>query len=149
MCCTRLAGNTGCKGSPYCEDMWRRYRLLASLGDPSNFQWVSRLGFVTSPRSLNGGQPNFARCLAVSWGGTLYFSGDLAPSRNFARCNIRFASKSCVLLYWQGYCTHECTALAHWVSAKLRRSAEGATYSRQGGHHVGHRPTFQSLYLFH
>ena len=32
MCCTRLAGNTGCKGSPYCEDMWRRYRLLASLG---------------------------------------------------------------------------------------------------------------------
>ena len=28
------------------------------------------------------------------------------------------------------------------VSQTLRRSAEGATYTRQGGHHVGHRPTF-------
>jgi len=31
-----------------------------------------------------------------------------------------------------------CAALEQWVSAKLRRSAEGATYIRQGGHHVGH-----------
>jgi len=29
------------------------------------FQRVSRLGFVVAPMSLNGGQPNFARCLAV------------------------------------------------------------------------------------
>jgi len=28
------------------------------------------------------------------------------------------------------------------VSQTLWRSAEGATYIRQGGHHVGHRPTF-------
>jgi len=28
------------------------------------------------------------------------------------------------------------------ASAKLRRSTEGATYIRQGGHHVGHWPTF-------
>jgi len=27
-------------------------------------------------------------------------------------------------------------------SQALRRSADGATYIRQGGHHVGHRPTF-------
>jgi len=26
---------------------------------------------VTAPTSLNGGQPNFAQCLAVSWAGTL------------------------------------------------------------------------------
>jgi len=32
--------------------------LLASLGHPSKFQRVSRLGFVTAPTSLNGGQPN-------------------------------------------------------------------------------------------
>ena len=42
---------------------------------PSKFQRVSRLGFVTAPTSLNGGQPNFARCLpiclVVSWAGTL------------------------------------------------------------------------------
>jgi len=29
------------------------------------------------------------------------------------------------------------------VSQTLRRWTEGATYIRQGGHHVGHRPTFQ------
>jgi len=28
------------------------------------------------------------------------------------------------------------------VSRTLRRSTEGATYARQGGHHVGHWPTF-------
>ena len=28
------------------------------------------------------------------------------------------------------------------VSQTLRRSAEGATYIREGGHHAGHRPTF-------
>jgi len=28
------------------------------------------------------------------------------------------------------------------VSQTLRRWTEGATYIRQGGHHVGHRPTF-------
>ena len=49
-------------------------------GTPDKFQRVSRLGFVTAATSLNGSQPNFARCLAVSWAGTLYtFSGALAP----------------------------------------------------------------------
>jgi len=38
---------------------------LASLGRPSKFQQVSRLGFVTAPTSFNVGQPNFA-CLEVS-----------------------------------------------------------------------------------
>jgi len=28
------------------------------------------------------------------------------------------------------------------VSQTLRRGTEDATYIRQGGHHVGHRPTF-------
>jgi len=44
---------------------------LASLGHPIKFQRVTRLGFVTAPTSLNGGQPNFALYLAVSWAGTL------------------------------------------------------------------------------
>ena len=55
------------------------------LADPNKFQRVSRLGFVTAPTSLNGGQPNFARCLAVFWAGTLqtyiHFRGLLAPNR--------------------------------------------------------------------
>jgi len=29
-----------------------------------------------------------------------------------------------------------------WASATLRRWTEGATCIRQGGHHVGHWPTF-------
>jgi len=45
---------------------------LASLGHPSKFQRVSRLAFVTAATSLTEGQPNFARCLAVSWAATLY-----------------------------------------------------------------------------
>ena len=43
-----------------------------SLGHPSKFQRISRLGSVTAATSLNGSQPNFARCLAVSWAGTLH-----------------------------------------------------------------------------
>ena len=41
--------------------------------------------------------------------------GALAPQRNSGRCKIHFASKFCVLLRWQRYCT----ALEQWASAKL------------------------------
>jgi len=47
---------------------WDRF---TSLGHPSKFQRVSNIGFVTAAMSLTGGQPNFARCLAVS--GLLYY----------------------------------------------------------------------------
>ena len=52
-----------------------------TLGHPSKFQWLLRIGFVTAATSFTGGQPNFARCLAVSWPGTLYvhFSGAFIP----------------------------------------------------------------------
>jgi len=45
------------------------------------------------------------------------FSRALASWRNFALCKTHFTFKSCVLLYWQCYCT----ALQQWASAKLRR----------------------------
>ena len=48
---------------------WDRF---GSLGHPGKFQRVSRLAFVTAATSLTGGQPNVARCLAVSWAGTIY-----------------------------------------------------------------------------
>jgi len=48
---------------------WDRF---GSLGHPSKFQRVSRVGFVTPAMSLNRGQPNFARCLTVSWVCALY-----------------------------------------------------------------------------
>ena len=97
--------------------------LLASLGHPSKFQPVSRLGFITAALSLNGGQPNFARCLAVSWTGTLYirFPGLLPYNGIFVTCKIHSASNSCVLLYWQPYCT----ALKQWASAKVCGIVQG------------------------
>ena len=48
-------------------------------GTPANFDGVSRLGFLTAPTSLNGGQPMFARCLAVSDGANV-------PSYGRTRC---------------------------------------------------------------
>jgi len=49
--------------------------LLASLQHPSRYQRVSHLGFVTAATllKLNGSQPNFARCLATSWAGTVHY----------------------------------------------------------------------------
>jgi len=73
-------------------------------GTPANFNRFRVLASLLQRRhSLNGSQPNFARCLAVSCAGTIIctFLGSLAPWRNIATCKIHFASKSCVLLYWQ------------------------------------------------
>jgi len=90
---------------------------LVSLGHPSKFQRVSRLCFVTAPTSLNGGQPNFAACLAIRWAATLYvhFWELLSLTEYSDKCNVHIASKSCVLLYWQRYCT----PLQQRASAKL------------------------------
>ena len=46
--------------------------LAASLGHPSTFQLVSRLGSVTARHSSSGHQPNFA---ALNRGHHLYLSG--------------------------------------------------------------------------
>jgi len=48
---------------------WVRF---VSLGHSSKFQRVAHLVFVTAATALTGGQPNFARCLAISYAGTLY-----------------------------------------------------------------------------
>ena len=40
---------------------------FGSLGQPSKFQRVSRLGFNTAPTSLNGGQPNSVWRFAISY----------------------------------------------------------------------------------
>jgi len=108
---------------------WDRF---GSLGHSHKFQQVSCLGFVTAATSLTGGQPNFARCLAICWAGTWYihFGGLLPPWQNFVQCKIHFVSKSCVLLYWQRYCT----ALQQRASAKLCCMAKGMEL-----------PTFQRL----
>jgi len=79
---------------------------LAGFGHPSKFQRVSRLAFVTAARSLTVGQPNLARCLAVSGAGTLYihFWG-LLPPDGILPCAKFNLHPSCIILYWQRYCT--------------------------------------------
>jgi len=69
---------------------WDRF---GSLGHFSKFQWLSRLCFVTIAALLTSGQPNFARCLAISWAGTLYmhFRGllphfGILPAAKFTLC---------------------------------------------------------------
>ena len=49
-------------------------------GTPTNFNGGSRLGFVTAATSLNGSQPNFARCLGVCWAGIVHLQGLLPPN---------------------------------------------------------------------
>jgi len=103
-------------GKPWPTNDWDR---LAGFGHPSKFEWISHLGFVTGMTSLTGGQPNFAWSSAISWAGTLYihFSGAFAPWQNFSMCKLHFASKSCVLLYWQHYGKHStCGCQANFVA---------------------------------
>jgi len=50
----------------------------------------------------------------------IHFRGS-CPWRNFATCKIHFTSKSCVLVYWQRYCT----ALQQQVSAKVCGEVQG------------------------
>jgi len=84
--------------------------LTAEIGwrvwAPSKFQRISRLGFITAPTSLNGGQAHFARSLADSWAGTLYihFWGFLPPGAEF--CQVQ--NSLCVVL-----CSPILAALLH------------------------------------
>ena len=85
--------------------------LAAEIGSlvwdtPANFNGFRVLPSITAETSFNGaygGQQKSARCLAASYTGRalhyMYICGGCCPSRNFSRCKIHFASKSCVLLY--------------------------------------------------
>jgi len=121
---------------------WDRF---GSLRHTSKFQWI-RLAFVTAAKSLTGGQPNFARCLAVSWAGTLYlytFSGAVVPCQNFVRA--KFTLRPSLAFAYIGSVTARHSSSWRQPNCSVIQGMElrnGATYIRQGGHHVGHRPTF-------
>ena len=128
--------------------------LLASLWHPIKFQQVSRFGFVTAPTSLSGGQPKFKRCLDVYWAGTLYIHlWGLLPLAEF--CQVQNS------LYVQVLYSPILAALLHCtravgISQSLRHGARngitelsllvifnwGRHLYSEGGHHVGHKPTF-------
>jgi len=126
---------------------WDRFR---NLGHPSKFQRVSHVHFVAALTSLTGDRQNFARCLAVSWAGTLYvhFRGS-CPLTEI--CQVQNS------LYVQVLCSHilACSVTARHSSSRYQSNlvawytewnygtfAVGATYIWLGGHHIGHQPTF-------
>jgi len=102
--------------SSTCPHNMVSFRPLAA--DICPVVWGTRANFngfrVTAATLLNGSQPNFARCLAVSWAATvhIHFRGFLP------RYGILPGAKFTL------------------------RPPSLATYIRQGDHHVGHWPTF-------
>ena len=118
----------------------------------SKFQRVLRLGFVTAATSFTGGQPNFARCLAVSWAATvcIHFRGLLPPDGILP--GAKFTLRPSLAFSYIGSVTARHGTPAAGVSQTLRRGTRnGITELSQramrhlysaGDHHVGHRPTF-------
>jgi len=113
---------------------------LASLGHPMKFQLVSRLSFVTSATSLTGGQPNLARCLAVSCAGILYihFRG-LLPLNGILPA-AKFTLRPNLVFSYIGSVTARLSSTGR--QPNFVALSRGATYIRQVGHHGGHQPTF-------
>jgi len=115
--------------------------LAAEIGPVvANFNGF-RVMQLTAAISLSGSQPHFARCLSVSWAGTLniHFAGS-CPIMEL--CQVQ--NSLCIV---QVLRTHILVALLHgtWAvgtSQTFWRWAQGATYIWQGNHHAGHWPTF-------
>ena len=119
------------------------------VGHPSKFQQVLRLGLVFAATSLSGGQPNFERCLAVSCTRILYmhFWGLLPPNgilpavKLTLHPSLAFSYIGSVTARHSGS-RRQPNFVAWYLEWNYGTFAEGATYIRLGGHHVGHRPTF-------
>jgi len=111
-------------------------------GAPRKFQGVSRLGFVTAATFFTGGQPNFERCLAVSWAGTLYihFSGGFCPLTEF--CHV-LTSLCIQVLHSRVLARHSTSRRQPNFAACYKEwnygtFADCLTYIRLGSHHVVH-----------
>ena len=123
---------------------WDRFR---SLGHPSKIQRVSHFGFITAATWFTGGQPNFARCLAVSCAATLciHFWG-LLPCDGISprailtlRPSLAFSCIGSITARHPAGSTKLCGVVKRM---ELRNFHTGCHYIWLGGHHVGHRPTF-------
>jgi len=107
--------------------------------------YFALVGFVTALPSLNGGQPNFARCLAVSWAGTLYihFRGLFPPDGILpgAKFTLRpsLAFSYIVALLHGTSAAGVSQALRHGTMNGITEHLQRAI--RLGGHHDDHRPT--------
>ena len=110
-----LNGNT----SSICPHFMLNFGLLTAeicwrvWGTRSKFQWVLRLGFVTALTLLNRCQPNFARCLAVSWTGTvcIHFRRLLPPDGILPA--VKFTLRPNLAFYYIGSVTAQHSSTGH------------------------------------
>ena len=65
----------------------------------------------------------------------IYIFGGSCPLPNRILPGAKFTLRPSLALSYIG-------SITAWHSSRKWRQAEGATYIRQGGHHVGHWPTF-------
>jgi len=135
--CPHIMADFGLLAAKICWRVW---------DTPSKFQRVSRLDSLLQRRrspEVKQTCPMFGS-LAV-WTATLciHFREILRPDRILP--GTEFTLRPSLAFSYIGSVT--CTALqtnfASWYKkGSYRTFAEGATYIRQGGHHVGNRPTF-------
>ena len=100
-------------GKLRCTNRRLRGRLW-SLGHRSKFQRLSRMAMLLQWRcSPEANQTLHDVWLSPGLVHCIYISGAFSLWLNLARLKIHFACLSCVLLFWQ----HYCTALELWASA--------------------------------
>ena len=108
-------------------------------GTPANFNGFCVLASLLQRRcSMEVNQTLHDVWLSPGLVHYIYILAAVALWLNFAMCTIHFVSKFCILLYWQRHCT--ALSRGRQPNQTLWHWEEGATYIRQGGHHVGHRP---------
>ena len=112
----------------------RSWDRLVGLGHPIKCHRVSRLGLVAAPSTLNGGQPNFTRYLAVSGMVHYYIHFRALLSPNEILPGAKFTLRLCRVFSYRpiGSVTAWILSSGVGVSQNLRSSAEGATYVRYG-----------------
>jgi len=136
------------------HNMVNGWDLLASLGYPSKFQRVSRLGFVITPTSRNGGRPNFARCLVVSWAATFFFLGGEALQNSLC-ISLAFSYIGSVTAWHSSTRRQPEYSVVQGMELRNFRSLtvfvvfnRGRHLYSEGGHHVGHTHS-SCLFFWH
>ena len=126
MCCTRLAGNAGPKKSQKNHHLGTLAQLCRAIS--SQLRHVSTIG--KNLLNINTSSTCLGNMVTVNFGPITAESGlpVLGTPANFNGFRVL-----AVLLH---------DTLVVSVSQTLRRWTEGATYIRQGGHHVGQWSTF-------
>jgi len=120
MCCSQLSGNTGRKNSPS-----RYYRTTLS-----GYIFGTKAYIDNGKNLLNSNTSSTCPANMVNFG---LLTAEICWRVWGTPANFNGFRVLAALLHG---------TLVPGVSQTLRRWTEGSTYIRQGGHHVGHWPTF-------